>query len=136
MQTMEVNYLAVLVAGAAYTILGALWYSSALFGNAWLRHIGKSKEQAEADFSIWKIVGAFVGSLIAGYGIARILSWTSLEPLWGGFAVGLIGGICLVGTTVWMHVTMEGRSFKLAILNSLYSIVGFVIMGVIIGLWG
>ena len=69
METVGVNYLAILVAGAAYTVLGAIWYSAALFGNAWLAGIGKSKEQANADFTPWKIVGAFIGSLISAYGI-------------------------------------------------------------------
>ena len=51
MESMAINYWAVLVAAVAYMILGAIWYSPILFGSAWMRLIGKTKEQAMADFS-------------------------------------------------------------------------------------
>jgi hypothetical protein len=41
----NINYLAVLVAALAAYFFGALWYSSVLFGNTWLRALGKSKEE-------------------------------------------------------------------------------------------
>ena len=36
----DMNWLAVLVAAVAYFMLGALWYSKALFGNAWIKYSG------------------------------------------------------------------------------------------------
>ena len=46
MESMGINYWAVLVAGVAYMVLGAIWYTPALFGNAWLKAIGKTKVSA------------------------------------------------------------------------------------------
>ena len=71
-----VNYVAILVAGAAYFVLGALWYSPVVFGNAWMGAVGKSKEELQKGSSALKMIWAFVGSLIIAYGLARILSWT------------------------------------------------------------
>lgn len=135
MESMGVNYLAVLVAGAAYTVLGAIWYSTALFGNTWLAGIGKTKEQADKDFSAWKILGAFVAGLISAYGIARILSWTHLEPVWGGFVIGLIASVCFAAMTTGINECMEGRSVKVFLVNAIYNTIGFVGMGLIIGVW-
>ncbi len=135
MEPNVMNYWAILVAGVAYTILGALWYSPALFGNIWIKSIGKTKEQVDKDFSPWKIVGALVTSLIAAYGIARLLTWTSLDPLWGGFGIALLAGICFVFTTMGVNDLMESRPIRLFVLNIVFHIVGFLIMGIIIGLW-
>ncbi|MFH1892680.1 MAG: DUF1761 domain-containing protein [Candidatus Zixiibacteriota bacterium] len=135
MESPGINFLAVLVAAAAYFILGAIWYSPALFGNHWTKLIGKTKEQVRADFSPWKLVGAFIGGFFSAYGIARILSWTSLEPMWGGFGLGLMAGICFAAATVAVNDVMESRSMKLTIINSLYNVIGFVGMGLIIGAW-
>ena len=51
MESAGVNYLAVLAAGGAAWILGAVWYAAPVFGNAWMAGIGKTKEQVEKDFS-------------------------------------------------------------------------------------
>ena len=41
----EINYLAVLIATAVTMVLGFLWYSPVLFGNAWVKQIGLNKEE-------------------------------------------------------------------------------------------
>ena len=38
LENLPVNYLAVGLAAAAYFVLGAIWYSPAVFGNRWLKH--------------------------------------------------------------------------------------------------
>jgi len=135
MESTGVNYWAVLVAGVAFTALGALWYSPALFFNAWLKGIGKTREQIEAGHSPWKMVVALIGSLVAAYGIARALSWTNLEHLWGGVAIAFLAAVCFLATTMGTNDLMEGRPLKLYLLNAFFNLIGFLIMGVIIGVW-
>jgi hypothetical protein len=129
------NYLAILVAGIAATILGAIWYAPGLFGNTWMQGVGKTKEQVEADFSPMKIVGAFVGYLVAAYGIARILAITGAGSLRYGLFVGLLAAVCFAVATNGVNELMESRPSKVFLVNSLYTIVAFLIMGAIIGLW-
>jgi len=135
MEPVSMNYLAMVVAAVAHTILGALWYAPFLFGNAWMKAIGKTKEQVAADYSPWKIVGALIGSFFVAYGIARILTWIAVDPAWGGFGVALLAAICFVAATAAVNDLMEGRPCKLFFINAFYNIVGFVIMGLIIGFW-
>ncbi len=130
-----VNYWAVLVAAAAYWVLGAIWYAGPLFGNAWMKGIGKTKEQVQADFSPLKLVFAFITAFVACYGIARILYWTGGESITDGIRIGLLAGVCFVWATLCMHDTMEGRPKWFTWLNALYSIVGLVVAGAIIGAW-
>jgi len=130
-----VNYWAILVAGAVYFILGALWYSKGLFGKAWMVGIGKTEEQIKAAFSFWTLIWAFIGSLIAAYGIARVLSWTSGASCSGGFMLGLLAGICFILAPMFINDVMEHRPCKLTTINVLYHLVAFIIMGIIIGAW-
>jgi hypothetical protein len=130
-----INYLAVMVAGVAYMVVGAFWYTPGLFGNAWMKGIGKTKEQVKADFSPFKMVWAIIFSLIAAYGIARILSWTGGDSVKDGILVGLLVGVCFVLTSFGVNDVFEGRPKGLTVINILYHLVGLVIAGIIIGAW-
>ncbi len=130
-----INYWAVLVAALAYMILGAIWYSPALFGGAWMRGIGKTKEQVAAGFSPVKFLWALIGSFIAAYGIARIMSWAGGNSPADGLMVGLLAAICFVLTAMTVNDIMENRPRSLTVINVLYHIIGFALMGLIIGVW-
>ena len=135
MKTTGVNFLAILVSAAAYFVIGALWYSKGLFNKAWVEGIGKTPEQVNADFSPWKLVWCFVASFFAAYGIARILSWLTEVTIYAGFVVGLLTGICFVCAAMSINDVMESRPRKLTFVNLAYHVVGFVVMGIILGLW-
>jgi len=129
------NYWAVLVAGLAYFVLGAIWYAGPVFGNAWMAGIGKTREQVLADYSPTKLVWAFFGSMIASYGIARVMIWSGGNSLQDGLMVGSVAAVCFVGVAMGVNDNMESRPCKLTVINILYHIVGFLIMGAVIGLW-
>jgi Na+/glutamate symporter len=55
MSQVDVNYLAILVCGVVFMVLGALWYSPILFGKKWMTFIGKSEEEIkEQSAGDWK----------------------------------------------------------------------------------
>ncbi|HQU56998.1 MAG TPA: DUF1761 domain-containing protein, partial [Chitinophagaceae bacterium] len=43
-----INWLAVLVAGISSFVIGGIWYSPALFGNAWMKENNLSEEAVRA----------------------------------------------------------------------------------------
>lgn len=135
MESAGINYLAVVVAAAAFWLLGAIWYSKPLFGKAWLDASGKTEEQAKKDHKPINLVWVFVFSFLAAYGIARIYVWTSLEPLWGACAIAIVGAICFTIAPMATNDIMENRPCKIFWINALYNFIGFIIMGLIIGLW-
>lgn len=130
-----VNYWAVLVAGVAYWVLGAIWYAGPLFGNAWTKGIGKTKEQAKADSAPINWLWALLGSLVAAYGIARVMYFAGGNSVGFGIEVGLLVGVCFVFATLFVHDRMEKRPFWLTLVNSLYAIIGLGVVGLIIGAW-
>ena len=131
----SMNYLAIIVAAVAFMVLGALWYSPALFGNAWMKGIGKTKEQLTADFSYFGYVIALVLSFVAAYGIARIMYWTNGYAIAEAIKISVLVGICFVFTSLGIHDRFEKRPFGLTIINVLYHLIGFIIMGIIISVW-
>lgn len=135
MEPLTINYWAVVVAGLAYTILGAVWYSTALFGNVWMAGIGKSKEQVQADFSALNIFWAFVGSCIAAYGLARVMIWSGEMSIGRGIMVSLVAGVCFVFVAMGVNDLFEKRPMQLFFINVLYHLISFVAMGIILGVW-
>lgn len=136
---LEVNYLAVLVAGVAAMVTGFLWYG-ALFGKAWAREMGWGELTPEQNQKLQE--GAktaypqqFVGALIMAYVFAHVLSAfeasTIGDALMGAFWVWL-GFIVPVkwGDTLW-----AGKSKKLFALDSLYLLLNLAVFGVIFTLW-
>ncbi|MDD4052153.1 MAG: DUF1761 domain-containing protein [candidate division Zixibacteria bacterium] len=135
MSTSCVNYWAVVVGAVVYFILGALWYSKGLFGKSWMQNIGKTEDQLKAAFSPWKLVWTFIGSFLAAYGLARVMSWIPEASVSTGIMVGILAGVCFVFAPMSINDTMESRPCKLTSVNILYHMVGFVLMGIIIGAW-
>lgn len=129
------NYWAVLVAAVAYFVLGALWYSAPLFGRTWLNGVGKTEAQVKADFSPMNLVWTFIMNWLAAYGVARIFVWMRGEDVVDGIKIGLLTGVCFALATVMMHDVMEKRRCSLTIINGLYSVVGLIFVGIVIGLW-
>jgi hypothetical protein len=130
-----VNYWAVLVAGIVYFLLGGLWYSKILFANAWMKAIDMTEEKAKAEYSPWKMVWAFVGSILSAYGVARVLSFINGVTALGGLLIGLLIGLHFVFPMISVNNTMEGRKVLLTVINVVYNMLGLIIMGVIIGAW-
>ena len=131
----DLNYWSILAAGVSYFVLGALWYAAPVFGKSWMKAIGKTKEQVEADFSAMNLVWAFIGSLIIACGLARVIAWSGCAGLVGGIQVGVLVAVCFVGANTMIHDKMEGRPRILSAINFLYAFVGFAIMGAILGTW-
>jgi hypothetical protein len=130
-----INYWSVLVAAAAYMVLGAIWYSSILFGKVWMKGIGKTKEQLNSEFSPLNYVWAIITSILAAYGVARIMSWAGGDSVVDGIKVGLVTGICFVFASMGVNDFFEGRPKSLTFINASYHFVGLIISGIIIGLW-
>jgi hypothetical protein len=135
MEPAGINYLAVLVSAVAYMIIGALWYSPILFGNAWMKGIGKTKEEITAQSAAWKYIWALAMSFIAAYGIARIMLWTGGNSITDALLIAILAGICFILTTFTVNDNFEGRPMGLSFINVFYHVVGFIVMGIIIGAW-
>jgi len=133
MDMSTINWWAVLVAGISSFVLGGVWYSPALFGNAWMKDNNLTMEEIKKG-NMGKIYGiAFILSLVMSANLAMFLNDAKTDVTWGTIA-GFLAGLwvfCAVAT----HCLFEHRPGRLIFINGGYSVVALMLMGAIIGLW-
>lgn len=136
MDTSTINWLAVLVAGLSSFVIGGIWYSPGLFGNAWM----KDSQLTETDIkngNKGKIFGfTALFSLIMAANLAMFLADTpqmKTDVTWGTMA-GFLAGIWTF-SAIAIHSLFELKSWRHIFINGGYSVVALTLMGAIIGLW-
>ncbi len=129
----QINILAVLAAAVSAFVLGALWYSPALFGKAWMQASGMTPERAaEANpaalFGIafaWSLAGAFVFAMFMGPAPAFAFAVSA------GFAAGLFW----VAGSLAINYQFERKPARLLLINGGYHTAQYTLYGAILGLW-
>lgn len=127
-----VNWLAVIVGTVLSMVLGFLWYGP-LFGKLWLKLIGKTEEEIEADPTVYikTAVAAFITMLVLNMVVVAFGATT--------FVAGLLaGGFIFFGlgaTTTFVYTSFEGPSEKVWLLYAEYQLLVFLIMGGIFAIW-
>lgn len=131
MQT--INWLAVLVAGISAFILGGVWYSPALFGNAWMKENNMTLEEVKKG-NKGKIFGwAFILALIMSANLAMFLADPKTDLVWGTTA-GLLAGIW-VFAGIAITGLFEHKTARYIFINGGYQLIALGLMGAIIGVW-
>lgn len=133
--TLELNWLAVIVAALAYFALGALWYG--VFATPWMAAVGKTKEQIQADSRPYiyplQMVATFLLVVLLAYWLVNVLGVGSDD-----LAAGLGGGLLLwavavlAGTGDFLY---EARPLRLFLINSGYRLTGLLTSAAIVTLW-
>lgn len=134
---MDINYFAVSVGAVIYYAGGAFWYSPALFGKTWMAEVGLSEENLkEVQKHAWKsYVTAAISALLISYGIARLMGYMGTSTLAGGLHTAFWSWLVFVITTAATNGAFAGRSFKLLLIDTGYHLYGFLVIGVVLGLW-
>jgi hypothetical protein len=129
----EIDLLAVLLATVAHQALGFLWYA-VLFSGTWLKAMGKTREDiSQGDGPDATMAFGALLSLASALGIALLLTLVDDPTVADGIAVGAVCGVAFAATSTFMISIYEQKKMILATLYSGYQILGFVIMGAIIG---
>jgi len=130
----EINVFAIIAAAVSTFILGGLWYSPLLFGNAWMRANGFTEEQVNG-FSKGRMFGwSIVLSLIMAANLAMFLADAKTDWQWGMIA-GLLAGFGWVAMAIAVVGLFENKSWTYICINGGYNVVAFAVMGLIIGAW-
>jgi hypothetical protein len=129
----SMNVWAVLAAGVTSMVLGAVWYSPALFARAWMRESGMTEEKARAASPVKTLGAAFVLALIASAVFAAFLG-PSPAPAFAT-AAGFAAGLCWVAGSFGINYLFEQRSMKLFLINGGYHTLQYTLIGLVLGLW-
>jgi len=132
----EINWWAVILATLSSMVIGSVWYMPKVFG-AWWERAARIEKPANGLYAIGvAIVMSFIGAWVLA-GAAAIA-----HHFYGGsfLANSLITAIILwAGFTAARFIThdsFENRPRALTLLNIVHELVTFLVMALIIGLFG
>lgn len=126
---MEINYLAVVLAGISAFVLGGVWYSPIGFGNTWQRESGVNVDNVKPAMVFG---GAFVLSLLAALVFAMFLGPDPSLQL--GLGAGFAAGAGWVATSFGINYLFAQRSMKLFLIDGGYHTLQFTLYGLILAL--
>ena len=127
-----INWIAVVVATLTSFMLGALWYSPALFGKAWQREAGLTDEQL-AKGNKARIFGlTLVLAFLAAWNFANFLGPRPSLAL--GLGAGASAGLLWVAGSMGINYLFERKSFKLFAINGGFHTLQFAVIGLVLSL--
>jgi len=132
MEFAQINLWAVLLAAGLKFILGMVWYSPALFADAWLREVGQSRERfAVAPGPI--LLSAALGG-VAAFTLAVIITFADFDFL-SSLALGGLLGVGVMAAMTGPQFAFEDRSFRLYVIYAGQHVAELMLMAAIIGGW-
>jgi hypothetical protein len=134
MNPANINWLAVIVSTLSAFVIDGLWYSPALFYNAWMKASGMTEEMKKTA-SLGKIYGtAFVLIFIAAVNLAFFLADPSITAS-SGALYGFLTGFGWVLTGIGVIALFEQKSWTYIFINGFYWVVSLTVIGLILGAW-
>ena len=127
----EVKLIPVVIAAIVPMVMGALWYSPLLFGNLWLRLIGKKQEDIQGSPTGYAVATA--ASLVTAFLLSVFTHSIYGDPeLLEGVLIGVVMGIGVRGMSTLVYSTFEGPPYSVWLLYKAYDTLAMAIMGAII----
>lgn len=134
MPPIEINILALIIATIAAVAIAAVWFNAPFaFNSAWLKGIGKTKEQVAAGASPISIVAAILGGLVTALVLSAFMDWMNVKTLVNGALVGFLSALAFAPNLALIKDSFEGRPRSLSLINAGQDVVILVVMGAILG---
>mgnify|MGYP000868705321 CR=1 FL=1 len=140
----EVNYLAISLAAASSMVVGAIWYTPAVFGKQWqkLANVNPEKRMKQMNASQIAVmyISTFVASLLTAFILAHVAYFSNHffkdSFLQDSLTTGVWIWLGFTAARIFVHDTFEDRSRKLTLLTVGHEFVTIMVMALIIGAWG
>lgn len=130
----NVNYIAVAVATISSYVLGFVWYHWQVFGKAWAKSLGLTKEDADNTEGLG---GVFIISLLGGLTktvcMAVLMFATNTTGVIAGAFFGTIIALALIATSIAYYNGFARASSQLTWINVAHGIIELTVIGAIIG---
>lgn len=133
MSMSTLNVWAILVAAIVAFMLGAAWFSPALFGKVWKRANGFGADEPP-QASAQMMILAFLLTLVMSANLAMFLNDPKTTLAWGA-AAGFLAGFGWVTMGMGIVSIFERRPWTYVLVNGGYLTVALVVMGAILGAW-
>lgn len=119
----------VIIAIIAYFVIGAIWYSPAIFGKIWQNAVGKKGKMSMRGPSM--LIGLLTTAVIVLV-FTYIAHMTGIATVARGAYLGVKVWLGFVATIGLMSKTYQGTSLRLYLIDSGYHLAGLVVTGIIL----
>ncbi len=127
----ELNFLVIIVATIAKFMVGGLWFSKMLFGQAWLEEVGLKEEELGSPRNALLIA---VGTcFLVVFSMAIMFQIMALD-LRTALAVTIIMALGITSAQMGLSFAFEGRKLRLFLIYATQCVTEFVIIALIINL--
>ena len=134
MENVIINHWAVLVCALFNLALGAIWYSPALFYNAWKNENNLTDEQLKKS-KPGKVFGvSLLLAYLMSYNLAFFLGDADTGWQWG-LTAGFLAGFGWAAAIFTIIALFEQKSWKYIFINGGYIVIYFSVIGFILGIW-
>ena len=131
---LQVNYVAVLVAGVTAFVVGGLWYSPLVFGKAYLALRGLDPATASNAISPVEIAAEFVRWLVIAFILARFMTALGIPNVSAALTFGVWMWL-LIYTVLAGSVLHEGTPWRLYAIHVGDGLAKILLITTILGLW-
>jgi Protein of unknown function (DUF1761) len=137
-----INYLAVIIAGIAGWLAGAVYYG--VLAKPWVAAHGKTMEAFKAEQAAHKgtihawlpFVLAFLAELAMAYVLAGMIGHLGAVTIRSAVISGLFVWAGFILTTQLVNNAFGGAKYMLTVINSGHWLVVILVMGIVIGAMG
>lgn len=129
------NWLAVVVATLLAFAVGAVWYTPALFGKAWMKSIGLKESDTKKANMAKAIILTLVGTFVTAVAIGVLVQVLALNTVWQGATFGIMIAVAFLATNKVMQAQFELRPLSYNVITSAADVVTLGLMGAILAVW-
>jgi hypothetical protein len=134
MENMIINHWAVLASAVFNLVLGAIWYSPAMFYNGWKKANNLTDEDIKKSNPAKTYGISFLLAYLMSYNLAFFLGDENTDWQWG-LTAGFLTGFGWAAAIFTAIALFEQKSWKYIFINGGYITIYFTVIGFILGIW-
>ena len=130
------NVAALFMSAIMIWILGALWYSPALFAKPWMKALGIAPKPGDAKSGLaLGMIASFAGDVLLSFVLWHMIAWSGSSS-WGlGAFVGFLCWLGFFAATQLPQGIYEKRPSSLFLINAGYWLVSLMAAGALLAAW-
>jgi len=125
--------MAIVAAAVVNMVVGAVWYSPALFAKQWAALTGRKMN--EMGNGVQGYVLTAIGALVQAWILSHIVSYAGADTAVKGAMVGFWLWVGFVAITQGVNMVFAGTRKKLWAINTGYFLVVLLINGALLAVW-
>jgi hypothetical protein len=128
------NLWAILVSALFFWVLGAAWYSPALFAKPWMAALHIIPCDTKPGF-VAAMISSLVGDLLSAFVMLHFILWSGADNIWTGAFIGFLYWLGFFAAIQFPQGLYQRRPLVLFAIDGGYFLIGMLGMGAILAVW-